>query len=71
MRKRTSKQIFAETLLDISGRKSIDKITVQQTRYKAYTGFTGMEDMGICTATGEENKSEAKMAEIKAFASKL
>ncbi len=40
-------------------------------RYKAYTGFTGMEDMGICTATGEENKSEARMAEIKAFASKL
>lgn len=30
MRKRTSKQIFAETLLDISKRKSIDKITVQQ-----------------------------------------
>ena len=40
-------------------------------RYKAYTGFTGMEDMGICTATGEENKSEARLAEIKAFASKL
>lgn len=30
MRKRTSKQIFAETLLEISKRKSIDKITVQQ-----------------------------------------
>ncbi len=40
-------------------------------RYKAYTGFTGIEDMGICTATGEENKSEARLAEIRAFASKL
>ena len=40
-------------------------------RYKAYTGFTGIEDMGVCTATGEENKSEAKLAEIKAFAKGL
>ena len=40
-------------------------------RYKAYTGFTGIDDMGICTATGEENKSEAKLAEIRAFAEKL
>ncbi|MBQ3668639.1 MAG: TetR family transcriptional regulator [Clostridia bacterium] len=30
MRKRSSKQIFAETLLEISKRKTIDKITVQQ-----------------------------------------
>ncbi len=40
-------------------------------RYKAYTGFTGIEDAGICTATGDENKSEAKLAEIRAFAEKL
>ena len=40
-------------------------------RYKAYTGFTGIEDMGVCTATGEENKSEAKLAEIRAFAKSL
>ena len=40
-------------------------------RYKAYTGFTGIEDMGVCTATGEENKAEAKMAEIRAFAKGL
>ena len=40
-------------------------------RYKAYTGFTGIEDMGVCTATGEENKSDAKLAEIKAFAKGL
>ena len=40
-------------------------------RYQAYTGFTGIEDMGVCTATGEENKSEAKLAEIRAFAKGL
>ena len=41
------------------------------TQYKAFTGFTGIEDMGVCTATGEENKSEAKLAEIRAFAKSL
>ena len=40
-------------------------------QYKAFTGFAGIRDMGICTATGEENKSEAKLAEIRAFAEKL
>lgn len=40
-------------------------------QYQAFTGYTGIQDMGICTATGEENKSEAKLAEIKAFAEKL
>ena len=40
-------------------------------QYKGYTGFTGIQYMGICTATGDENKSEAKLAEIKEFASKL
>ena len=41
------------------------------TQYKAFTGFTGIEDMGVCTATGDENKAEAKMAEIRAFAKGL
>ena len=41
------------------------------TQSKAFTGFTGIEDMGVCTATGEENKAEAKMAEIRAFAKGL
>lgn len=41
------------------------------TQYKGFTGFTGIEDMGVCTATGEENKSEAKLAEIRAFAKSL
>ncbi len=40
-------------------------------QYKAYTAYTGIEDMGICTATGEENKSEEKLAQIRAFAEKL
>ncbi len=40
-------------------------------QYKTFTGFTGIQDMGIFTAAGEENKSEAKLAEIKAFAEKL
>ena len=33
------------------------------TEYKTMVGFFGMEDMGVVTAAGDENKSEAKMAE--------
>ena len=40
-------------------------------QFKAFTGFTGIKDVGAFTATGEENKSEAKLAEIKAFAAAL
>ncbi|MBQ6234819.1 MAG: flavodoxin family protein [Clostridia bacterium] len=40
-------------------------------QYKTLTAMFGLQDMGICTATGDENKSEAKLAEIKAFAEKL
>ncbi len=40
-------------------------------QYKALAAMFGMQDMGICTATGDENKAEAKLAEIKAFAEKL
>ena len=40
-------------------------------QYKALTGLMGVEDKGVCTATGEENKSEAKLAEIRAFAKSL
>ncbi len=39
--------------------------------YKDMTGFMGLEDMGVITAAGEENGSEAKLAEIRAFAKKL
>ena len=36
--------------------------------YKDILAFTGIEDAGIITAAGEENGSEAKLAEIRAFA---
>ena len=39
--------------------------------YKTMLGFMGLEDAGIITAAGEENKSEAKLAEIRAFAKAL
>lgn len=39
--------------------------------YKGITAFTGIQDMGIITACGEENKSEAKLVEVKALAASL
>ena len=39
--------------------------------YKGITAFTGIQDMGIITACGEENKSEATLAEVKALAAYL
>ena len=39
--------------------------------YQNMVKFIGMEDMGIITAAGEENGSEEKLAEIRAFAEKL
>ena len=39
--------------------------------YKGMLAFMGIEDCGIITAAGEENGSEAKMAEIRAFAKAL
>lgn len=39
--------------------------------YKGILAFTGIEDAGICTAVGEENGSEAKLAEICEFAKSL
>ena len=40
-------------------------------QFKAYTGYTRIENAGIITAHGAENKSAAKLAEIRDFASKL
>jgi multimeric flavodoxin WrbA len=40
-------------------------------QYKGFTAFTGIEDAGVITAFGEENQSEAKMAEIREFAKNL
>ena len=39
--------------------------------YKGICAFTGIEDAGIFTAAGEENKAEAKLKEICEFAAKL
>ena len=36
-----------------------------------YCAYTGIEFAGAITANGEENKSEAKLAEVKDFAAKL
>lgn len=40
-------------------------------QFKGYTAYTGIEDVGVITAFGDENKSEAKMNEIREFAKKL
>ncbi len=55
-------------LLLSSGAGAYDSAIAQ---YKSYMGYAGIEDMGIITATGEENKSEAKLSEIRQFAEKL
>ena len=39
--------------------------------YKDMIAFMGLEDAGIITAAGEENGSEAKLAEIRDFAKAL
>jgi hypothetical protein len=39
--------------------------------YKMAISYMGMDDMGIVTAAGAENGSEAKMAEIAALAKSL
>lgn len=39
--------------------------------YKDMLAFTGIEDAGIITAAGEENGSDAKLAEIREFAKAL
>lgn len=40
-------------------------------QYKTLAAMFGLQDMGICTATGDENGSDAKLAEIRAFAKAL
>lgn len=41
------------------------------TQYKTMTGFLGMESLGIVTANGDENKSEAKLKECKELGEKF
>ena len=40
-------------------------------QFKGYMAYTGIEAAGIITANGDENKSEAKLNEVKAFAKAL
>ena len=39
--------------------------------YQGICAFTGIQDTGVIIAAGDENKSEAKLAEIREFAAKL
>ncbi|MBQ9452743.1 MAG: flavodoxin family protein [Desulfovibrio sp.] len=39
--------------------------------YKDMTGYMGLEDVGVITAAGDENGSEAKLAEIRSLARSL
>ncbi len=39
--------------------------------FKGICAFTGIENAGVFTAAGDENKSEAKLNEIREFAKKL
>lgn len=41
------------------------------TSYKNMLAYMGIEDAGVCALAGEENKSEEKLAEIRAFAKGL
>ena len=40
-------------------------------QFRGYMAFAGIEDAGVITACGEENQSEAKLAEIREFAKNL
>ena len=40
-------------------------------QFRGYTGYTGIEAAGIITANGAENRSEAKLNEIREFAKSL
>ena len=39
--------------------------------YKNMLAFMGIEDAGVCALAGEDNKSEEKLAEIRAWAKSL
>ena len=56
-------------LLLSSGSPGVYDAAIAQ--FKGYTGYTGIEAAGVITAHGEENKSEAKLNEVKEFAKSL
>lgn len=56
-------------LLLSSGSDGVYEAAVAQ--FKAYMGYAGIEVAGIITAHGEENKSQAKLDEVKEFAKNI
>lgn len=56
-------------LLLSSGSPGVYDAAIAQ--FKAYMGYAGIENAGIITAHGDENGSEAKLAEIREFAKGL
>ncbi len=56
-------------LLLSSGSPGVYDAAIAQ--FKAYMGYVGIENAGIITANGEENQSEAKLNEVRAFAGSL
>ncbi len=40
-------------------------------QFKAYMGYAGIENVGVITAAGAENRSEAKLNEVREFAKTL
>ncbi len=56
-------------LLLSSGSPGVYDAAIAQ--YKGYMAYAGIEDAGIITAYGDENKSEAKLNEVKEFARQL
>ena len=56
-------------LLLSSGSPGVYDAAIAQ--FNAYAGYTGIETAGVITANGDENKSEAKLNEVKAFAKAL
>lgn len=53
-------------LLLSSGSPGVYDAAIAQ--FKAYMGYVGIENAGIITANGEENKSETKLNEVREFA---
>lgn len=56
-------------LLLSSGSPGVYDAAIAQ--FKAYMGYVGIENAGIITANGEENKSETKLNEVREFARSL
>lgn len=56
-------------LLLSSGSKGVYDSSAAQ--FNAYMAYTGIENLGVITANGDENKSEAKLNEIREFAKSL